>query len=190
MGENKVLPQFLRFSLWYELKRFNLRSESYWWHHGVTNINKNQIVVCKTYITHFANLLTVLAGRLCFSRDGVNASFRLTTRLEPKIVSRGHRASQAVWDIMKIKLLDPFSPNVLFLYPLKMSWIIIQTHIRNTDSYSDSDSENLHISLSNPWFYPNVIKVSQRVANDQIIARKTSLQTSVILLIIWGVSST
>ena len=66
MGENELLPQFLRFSLWYELKTSNLRSQSYWWYHGVTNINKNQIVVCKTYISHLANLLTVLAGRLCF----------------------------------------------------------------------------------------------------------------------------
>ena len=69
-------------------------------------------------------------------------------------------------------------------------WIIIQTHIRNTDSYSDTDSENLHISLSNQWFSLNVIKVSQRVANDQIIDGKTSLQKSVILPIIRGVSPT
>ena len=69
-------------------------------------------------------------------------------------------------------------------------WIIIQTHIWNTDSYSDKDSENLHISLSNQWFSLNIIKVSQRVANDQIIDGKTSLQKSVILPIIRGVSPT
>ena len=67
-------------------------------------------------------------------------------------------------------------------------WIIIQTHIRNTDSYSDTDSEHLHINLSNHWISLNVIKVSQRVANDQIINGKTSLQKSVILPIIRGVS--
>ena len=69
-------------------------------------------------------------------------------------------------------------------------WIIIQTHIRNTDSYSDTDSENLHISLSNQWFSLIVIKVSQRVANDQIIDWKNNLQKSVILSIIRGVSPT
>ena len=69
-------------------------------------------------------------------------------------------------------------------------WIIIQTHIWNTDSYSDKDSENLHISHSNQWFSLNIIKVSQRVANDQIIDGKTSLQKSVILPIIRGVSPT
>ena len=69
-----------------------------------------------------------------------------------------------------------------------LSWIIIQTHIRNTDSYSDTDSENLHIS--NQWFSLIVIKVSQRVANDQIIAGKGCLQKSVILSIIRGVSTT
>ena len=73
---------------------------------------------------------------------------------------------------------------------MNYSWIIIQAHIRNADSYSDTDSENLHISLSNQWFSLNVIKVSQRVANDQIIDGKTSLQKSVILPIIWGVSPT
>ena len=69
-------------------------------------------------------------------------------------------------------------------------WILIQTHIRNTDSYSNTDSENLHISLTNQWFSRNVIKVSQRVANDQIIDEKASLQKSVILPIIQGVSPT
>ena len=69
-------------------------------------------------------------------------------------------------------------------------WILIQTHIRNTDSYSNTDSENLHISLTNQWFSLNVIKVSQRVANDQIIDEKASLQKSVILPIIQGVSPT
>ena len=59
-----------------------------------------------------------------------------------------------------------------------------QIHIRNTDS------ENLHISLSNQWFSLIVIKVSQRVANDQIIDGKTSLQKSVILSIIRGVPPT
>ena len=72
----------------------------------------------------------------------------------------------------------------------KITWIIIQTHIRNTDSYSDTDSENLHISLSNQLFSPHAIKISQRVANDQIIAGKTSLQKSLILPIIRGVFPT
>ena len=69
-------------------------------------------------------------------------------------------------------------------------WIIIQTNIRNTDSYSDTDSENFHISLSNQRFSLDVINVSQRVANDQIIDGKTSLQKSVILPIIRGISPT
>ena len=56
--------------------------------------------------------------------------------------------------------------------------------------YSDTDSENLHISLSNQWFSLNVIRVSQRVANDQIIDGKTNLQKSVILPIIRDVSPT
>ena len=43
-------------------------------------------------------------------------------------------------------------------------WISTQTHIRNTDSYSDTDSENLHISLRNQLFSLNVIEVSQWVA--------------------------
>ena len=62
--------------------------------------------------------------------------------------------------------------------------------MRKTDSYSDTDSENFHISLSNQWLSLNVIKVSQRVANEQIIDGKTSLQKSVILPIIRGVSPT
>ena len=66
----------------------------------------------------------------------------------------------------------------------------IQTHIRNTDSYSDTDSENLHISLSKQLFSLDVIKVSQRVANNQIIDGITSLQKSVILPIIRGGSPT
>ena len=77
-----------------------------------------------------------------------------------------------------------------FLGNLNFWWIIIQTHIRNTDSYSDTDSENLHISLSNQWFFLNVIQVSQRVANDQLLDGKTSLQKSVILPIIRSVSPT
>ena len=56
--------------------------------------------------------------------------------------------------------------------------------------YSDADSENLHISLSNLWFSLIVVKVLQRVANDKIIDRKTSLQKSVILPIIRGFSPT
>ena len=47
-----------------------------------------------------------------------------------------------------------------------ISWIIIQPHIWNTDS------ENLHISLSNQCFSLIVIKVSQRAANDQTIDAK------------------
>ena len=69
-------------------------------------------------------------------------------------------------------------------------WIITQTPIRNADSYSNTDSENLHISLNNQRFSLNVIKVLQRVANDQSIDGKTSLQKSVILPIIRGVSPT
>ena len=60
----------------------------------------------------------------------------------------------------------------------------------NADSYSDTDPENLDISLSNQWFSLILIKVSQRVANSQIIDEKTSLQKFVILSIIWGVSPT
>ena len=56
--------------------------------------------------------------------------------------------------------------------------------------YSDTNSENLHISLSNQLFSLIVIHVAQRVACDQIIDRKTSLKKSVILPIIWGVSPT
>ena len=67
-------------------------------------------------------------------------------------------------------------------------WILIQTHIRNTDSYSNTDSENLHISLTNQWLFLNVIKVSQRVAGNQIIDQKTSIQKSVILPTIQGLS--
>ena len=69
-------------------------------------------------------------------------------------------------------------------------WIIIQAHIRNANSYSDTDCENLYVSLSNQWFSPNVIKVSLRVANNQIIDGKSSLQKSVILPIIRSVSPT
>ena len=78
--------------------------------------------------------------------------------------------------------------NLIFFVSLKKWWIIIQTHIRYTDSYSDTDSENLHISLSNQWFSLNVTKVSPRIANDQIIDGKISPQKSVILPIIRGVS--
>ena len=56
-----------------------------------------------------------------------------------------------------------------------LTWIIIQTHFRNTDSYSDTDLEKLHISLSNQWFSLIVINVSQRVVNYQIIGEKASL---------------
>ena len=42
------------------------------------------------------------------------------------------------------------------------SSIIIQTFIRNTDSYSDTDSEKLHIILSNQCFSLIVIKVPQK----------------------------
>ena len=62
--------------------------------------------------------------------------------------------------------------------------------IRNTDSYSDTGSEKLHIIFSNQWFSLIAIKVSQRVANNKFIDEKTSLQKFVILLIIWSVSPT
>ena len=73
---------------------------------------------------------------------------------------------------------------------MKKVWIIIQTHIQNTDSYSDTDSEKLHISLSNQWFSVIVIKLLQRVAKNQITDGKTSLQKPVILSIIRSVSPT
>ena len=87
------------------------------------------------------------------------------------------------------KIFKPGFTECLFTDTL-LTWIIIQTPIRNTDSYSDTDLENLHISLSHQWFSLNMIKVSQRVSNDQIIDGKTSLQKSVILPIIRGVSPT
>ena len=69
--------------------------------------------------------------------------------------------------------------------------MIFQTHISNTDSYSDKDSEKLGlISLSNQWFSLILIEVSQRVANDQIIDEETSHQKFVILSIFPGVSPT
>ena len=43
-----------------------------------------------------------------------------------------------------------------------------------TYSYSDTDLENLHVSLNNQWFSLIFIKVSQRAANDQIIDGKMS----------------
>ena len=51
------------------------------------------------------------------------------------------------------------------------------------DSYSDTDSENLHIILSNQWFSLIVIEVSQRVASRQFIDK---IQKFVILSIIRG----
>ena len=54
------------------------------------------------------------------------------------------------------------------------------------DLYSDTDSENLHIILSNQWFSLIVIEVSQRVASRQFIDEKASLQKFVILSIIRG----
>ena len=56
-----------------------------------------------------------------------------------------------------------------------------QTHTRNTDSYSETDSGKLDINLSNQQLSLILIKVSQRVANKQIIDKKTSLQKFVIL---------
>ena len=61
--------------------------------------------------------------------------------------------------------------------------------------YSDkfetkADSGKLHIILSNQWFSLIVIKVSERVANNQFIDEKTSLQKFVILSIIRGVFPT
>ena len=43
---------------------------------------------------------------------------------------------------------------------------------RNTDSYSNTDSEKLQISLSNQLFSLNVIKLLQRVAKDKIMTEK------------------
>ena len=65
----------------------------------------------------------------------------------------------------------PFHVTVLFLYLLKW-WIIIQTRIGNTDSYSETDSEKLDISRSNQWFSLILTKVSQRLTNNQIIDQK------------------
>ena len=44
------------------------------------------------------------------------------------------------------------------------SWMIIETHIWNRDSYSDTDLEKLYIIMSKQWFSVIVIKVLQRVA--------------------------
>ena len=79
--------------------------------------------------------------------------------------------------------MEGFATKVLW-------WIIIQTHIRNTDSYSDTDSEKLDFSLSNQRFSLILTEVSQRVAHNQIIGKKASLQKFVILSIIRGVSPT
>ena len=45
-----------------------------------------------------------------------------------------------------------------------ISWMIIQTHIWNRDSYSVTDLEKLYIIISKQWFSVIVIKVLQRVA--------------------------
>ena len=92
-----------------------------------------------------------------------------------------------------IKCFETFTKTTLqFRKDLikKWVWIISQTHIRNTDSHSDTDLENLHIILNNQWFSLIVIKVSQRVANSQFIDKKTSPQKFVILSIIRGASPT
>ena len=54
----------------------------------------------------------------------------------------------------------------------------------------DTDSEKLHISLSNQWFSLIAITASQRVGKKQIICAKTSPQKSVILPIIQGIPPT
>ena len=47
-------------------------------------------------------------------------------------------------------------------------WIIIQAHIRNTDSYSDTDSEALE-AKGFLWF---LLKYRKRVLNNQVIDEK------------------
>ena len=47
---------------------------------------------------------------------------------------------------------------------LMFSWMIIQTHIWNRDSYSVTGLEKLYIIISKQWFSVIVIKVLQRVA--------------------------
>ena len=54
--------------------------------------------------------------------------------------------------------------------------------------YSGTDSEKLCIILSNQWFSLIVITVSQRVAKNQVIDEKESLQKIVFLSIIWSAS--
>ena len=71
---------------------------------------------------------------------------------------------------------------------MNYKWNVI--HTRNADSYSDTDSENLHVIHSNQWRSLIVVKVSQGVANKQFIDEKTRLRKFVILPIIWGVSPT
>ena len=65
---------------------------------------------------------------------------------------------------------------------------MIQTYIRNTDLYLDIDLEKIRIILSNQWFSLIVMKVSQKVANNDFIDEKTSLQIFIIFSIIPGVS--
>ena len=43
------------------------------------------------------------------------------------------------------------------------SWMIIETHIWNRDSYSDTDLEKLYLIISKQWFSVIVIKVLQRL---------------------------
>ena len=61
---------------------------------------------------------------------------------------------------------------------MNYKWNVIHTH--NADSYSDTDSENLHVILSNQWCSLIVVKVSQGVANTQFIDEKTRLRKFVI----------
>ena len=42
---------------------------------------------------------------------------------------------------------------------MNYKWNVIQTH--NADSYSDTDSDNLHVILSNHWCSLIVVKVSE-----------------------------
>ena len=55
---------------------------------------------------------------------------------------------------------------------MKKKWIITQTYIRNTDSYSDTDSEKLDISLNNQLFSLILITVSQRVPTTKLLTKK------------------
>ena len=127
--------------------------------------------------------------------QSVNSYNDVVARVVSNAVTRNLIKVEASWTMWfipswNILITVGFPTPKTLLADLYELWIIIQTHIRNTDSYSDTDSGNFPIRLSNQWFSLNIIKVSQRVANDQIIDGETSLQKSVVLPIIRGISPT